>query len=63
MKAIVTVQDPVCGMDIDSHEAAGETTYKGKTYFFCGPTCKVKFEKDPEKYSAEKPVAKTASKN
>lgn len=56
MKVIMTVQDPVCGMDIDSHDAAGQLVYKGKTYFFCGPTCKEKFEKHPDKYSAEKPA-------
>jgi len=50
MKVITTVQDPVCGMDIDAHESVGEVTYKGKTYSFCGPDCKAKFEADPAKY-------------
>jgi YHS domain-containing protein len=26
------------------------STYKGKTYVFCCPGCKPKFEKNPEKY-------------
>lgn len=56
MKVIVTVQDPVCGMDIDSHNAAGEATYNGKTYYFCGARCKAKFDAHPEKYTAAKPA-------
>lgn len=45
-----TVRDPVCHMDIDPATAAGRSEYKGQTYYFCAPGCKVSFEKDPEKY-------------
>ncbi len=48
MKA--TVQDPVCHMDIDPATAAGSTTYKGQTYYFCSLGCKKAFEADPERY-------------
>jgi YHS domain-containing protein len=44
------VKDPVCGMDVDPAKAAAKTEYKGKTYYFCAPGCKVAFEKEPEKY-------------
>ena len=35
------VTDPVCGMNIDSEEAAGTIEYEGKTYYFCSqvPRC------------------------
>ena len=40
--------DPVCGMHIDSEEAAG--TIGGKTYFFCSQTCYDAFKTDPTAY-------------
>jgi Cu+-exporting ATPase len=42
--------DPVCKMQVDPETAAAKTEYKGKTYYFCAPGCKVDFDKDPEKY-------------
>jgi P-type Cu+ transporter len=51
MKVIKTEQDPVCGMDVDAHESVGKSTYKDKTYYFCGPDCKAKFDADPSKYA------------
>lgn len=47
------VKDPVCGMMVDPEAAPAKTEYKGKTYYFCAPGCKVAFEKDPEKYLKE----------
>ena len=44
------VKDPVCGMMVDPKTAPAKTEYKGKTYYFCAPGCKVAFEKEPEKY-------------
>jgi len=44
------VKDLVCGMDVDEKTAKYKTTYKGKTYYFCAPGCKLTFEEDPEKY-------------
>ncbi len=43
-------KDPVCGMTVDEKKAAAKSEYKGKTYYFCAPGCKVAFDKDPEKY-------------
>ena len=33
-------------------DAAGSSTYKGKTYYFCCAGCKPMFDKDPAKYAA-----------
>ena len=49
-KASQKVKDPVCGMEIDTHSAAGKVTYKGKTYYFCSVSEKEQFEKEPAKY-------------
>ena len=43
-------KDPVCGMQVDPKKAAGENEYQGKTYYFCNPGCKRKFESNPEQY-------------
>jgi YHS domain-containing protein len=45
--------DPVCKMQIDSEKAPAHSEYKGQTYYFCEPGCKVAFDKDPEKYIAK----------
>jgi YHS domain-containing protein len=42
--------DPVCKMQVDENKAAGKSEYKGKTYYFCAPGCKAKFDRDPGQY-------------
>jgi Cu+-exporting ATPase len=49
------VKDPVCGMMIDPATAAAKSEYNGKTYYFCSPDEKPKFDKDPAQYV--KPVS------
>lgn len=45
--------DPVCKMEVEPETAAATAEYKGETYYFCAPGCKVAFEKNPEKYLKE----------
>ncbi len=47
-------KDPVCDMDVDPAEAAGNSEYKGVTYYFCAPGCKKAFDESPEKYLGSK---------
>lgn len=42
--------DPVCKMSVDEHKAAGKSDYQGKTYYFCAPVCKRKFDEHPEEF-------------
>ena len=42
--------DLVCGMDVDEKTAKFKTEYMGKTYYFCAPGCKRRFEKNPEEF-------------
>ena len=49
--------DPVCCyyndlgcIDVRVDEATPRATHKGRTYYFCTERCRVKFEKDPEKF-------------
>ena len=45
-----SVRDPVCGMTIDPSHAAGQLEYRGTTYYFCNPSCRERFQADPERY-------------
>ncbi len=44
------VKDPVCGMMLESGTAAGQSTFRDKTYYFCSEECLRQFEADPERY-------------
>ena len=44
-----TAIDPICGMTVSKASPKGGTSaYQGKTYYFCNPVCKNKFDADPE---------------
>jgi Cu+-exporting ATPase len=46
-----TAKDPVCGMRVDPRQPkGGSAIYKDKTYYFCNPKCRHKFEAAPETY-------------
>ena len=49
-KEFIMAIDPVCKMQVDEDTAAATSVYKGQTYYFCAPGCKISFDKDPEKY-------------
>lgn len=40
-------KDVVCGMQVDPAKAQGSSEYQGKTYYFCSPGCKAKFDANP----------------
>src|SRR5689334_14150808 len=52
-----TERDPVCGMYVEPVRTRGSAEYKGKTYYFCSPGCRERFNAEPEKYLAPKPPA------
>ncbi len=43
--------DPVCGMEVDSGQAAGSSEHEGKTYYFCSQGCKTKFDTNPQDFT------------
>jgi Cu+-exporting ATPase len=43
-------KDPVCGMMVDTKEAAAEFSYGGTEYYFCSTQCRDTFVADPETY-------------
>ena len=44
-------RDPVCGMDIDTQDAAAKSQHQGRTYYFCSESCKEKFDLNPQRYA------------
>src|SRR5438094_628641 len=49
--------DPVCGMSVDPATARASASHAGRTYYFCCPSCKQRFEADPGRYLGEAPPA------
>jgi YHS domain-containing protein len=47
-------KDPVCGMNVDEKTAKYKSDYMGKTYYFCNPSCKTTFDKNPGKFAGSK---------
>ncbi len=45
------VTDPVCGMKIDTEDAAATVDYEGKTYYFCSQVCRDTFVADPASFA------------
>jgi len=44
------VRDEVCGMEIETTDAAGSFRYGGRTYYFCNERCRRLFAAHPEHY-------------
>jgi YHS domain-containing protein len=47
---MAAVTDPVCGMQIESSEAAAQTMYENVDYYFCSEECRDRFMAHPEQY-------------
>jgi Cu+-exporting ATPase len=43
-------KDPVCGMTVSRADVGGQTGYQGKTYYFCSPACKERFDAEPARF-------------
>ena len=44
------VVDPVCKMLVPAHDPSLHIEFEGKTYYFCSPTCRDQFLKNPSKF-------------
>jgi len=63
MTSKIAMQDPVCGMDVETNTAVGSTEYNGQTYHFCSLACKEKFDHKPDRYLAKtRPVVEQLKK-
>jgi YHS domain-containing protein len=57
-----TAKDPVCGMDVEQDQAAGQSEYQGNTYHFCSNECKEQFDQNPEAFVKQKQKAAGGAK-
>ena len=46
------LRDPVCGMTLESYDIALDRAYGGRTYRFCSPVCRERFDREPARYVA-----------
>jgi len=56
MEGYPMAKDLVCGMEISEQQATDRrltSEYRGRTYYFCSPGCKRKFDESPEQYLGE----------
>ncbi len=53
--AEVAEVDPVCGMKVLPQKAAASVENTGRTWYFCGQGCRIKFEASPAKYDGSAP--------
>jgi YHS domain-containing protein len=44
--------DRVCGMQIETTDAAGQSAFNGRTYYFRSSAYKEKFYADPPRFTA-----------
>lgn len=52
--------DPICGMQVDEKNAAGQSQHDGQTYYFCSPGCKAKFDQNPQQYAQQNKSAESS---
>lgn len=55
------VRDPVCGMQVNEHDATAKTEHDGRNYYFCSAGCKQTFERGPQQYTGEYGVMEEGS--
>jgi Cu+-exporting ATPase len=48
--------DPVCRMIVDPARAKHKAEHAGTTYYFCGSSCREKFEAEPGRFLAQAPA-------
>lgn len=48
--------DPVCGMHVADDEGV-TLTYEGRSFRFCSPNCRRRFESSPETFLQDEPAA------
>jgi len=49
-----TAIDPVCGMVVDQQNSPLMFKYNDCLFYFCAESCRINFEKNPQKYLADK---------
>ncbi len=53
ISSVETAIDPVCGMAVEIANARHHTSYDGREFYFCCPSCKRHFERNAQEYLVE----------
>src|ERR1700733_12357827 len=48
--------DPVCGMKVQQQETTASVEHAGRTWYFCCPGCRTKFEARPARHDGSRPA-------
>lgn len=48
---LMSVKDPVCGMEIKPEDAVARIKHEGRDYYFCSESCEEEFRENPEDYA------------
>lgn len=56
MVAPGVLRDPVCGMILESYDVPVSREYGGRTYHFCSPVCRERFDRDRDRYASAEPL-------
>ncbi len=51
--------DAVCGMQIEKADAAGQSGFEGRTYYFCSSAFKEQFDANPTRFIVKSENQKT----
>lgn len=51
---MATEKDPVCGMQVDPTNAAGQSDFEGTKFYFCSEECKRKFDENPAQFAGDR---------
>ncbi len=57
----MTVEDPVCGMEVEPSSTTAAADFAGQTYHFCSERCREQFQNEPQRY-VEGPPEEAAAK-
>lgn len=49
------VTDPVCGMQMEASDAAGQSEFGGRIYYFCSLACRDYFNANPARFTTNEP--------
>jgi len=47
------VTDPVCGMSVESSQAAATEKFREQSFYFCSTQCRDKFKANPAQYAGK----------
>lgn len=54
VSVMATERDPVCGMQVETSEAPGQSDFEGQTFYFCSEACQTRFDDNPAQFAGDR---------